>query len=107
MPMYHLIEDGQARSIQCLRCNLISNHPDDVTNLYCPRCHLFLDQDAPYEHYIRLLSCVQACYKYTMGDKSMHPIALQDLMLDTLEHVMGQTTLARWLQREQIRKGEP
>jgi hypothetical protein len=106
MPMYHLLEDGKA--IRCLRCHLVSHHPQDVENRYCVRCHLFLDQEAPYEHFIRLLSCVQACYKYTWGDRQMPLESLQALMLDTLEHVMGQDTLARWLQREQIqREGQP
>ena len=93
MPMYHLLDNDTA--IQCLRCNRVSHYPLDIENRYCGHCHLFLDQEAPYEHYIRLLSCVQACYKYSLGDRQMPLESLQALMLDTLECVLGPSHLAR------------
>jgi hypothetical protein len=76
-------------------------HADDLH--LSPR----VDEQVPYEHFIRLLSCVQACFKYSMGDRQMPRESLQALMLDTLEYVMGQDNLARWLQREHIQREDP
>ena|ERR1051326_7403038 len=105
MPMYRLLNEG--RVIECLRCGAISHNPSDVANLYCGRCHCFLDQEAPYEHFIRLLSCVQACYTYTLGNCQMPLESLHALLRDTLEHVLGPDTLARWMQQKQLGKGAP
>lgn len=59
-------------------------------------------QCAPYEHSRRLLSCVQAWLKLSLGDQSMTARAVQDLTLDTLEWVMGQAQLALWLQHTPV-----
>jgi ribosomal protein L37E len=38
---YRLVQSGGTVGIQCQRCGLISWHPVDVQELYCPRCHVF------------------------------------------------------------------
>jgi hypothetical protein len=53
--------------------------------------------EVPYEHYIRLLSCVQTFFAYTLGDRSMCPMALQELAHSTLLEAMGPTRFAAWL----------
>jgi hypothetical protein len=42
---YRLVDEG--RAIECLRCGMISYHPEDVRNLYCGYCHRFHDDDGP------------------------------------------------------------
>lgn len=36
---YRLLDEGQA--IDCLRCGMISYHPEDVRHRYCGHCHRF------------------------------------------------------------------
>jgi len=36
---YEIVEGGAA--IKCLTCNLTSYHPEDVTQRYCGKCHVF------------------------------------------------------------------
>lgn len=40
---YRLLDDGKA--IECLRCGMISGHPEDVRHHYCGRCHRFHDDE--------------------------------------------------------------
>lgn len=45
---YVVAEDGA--SITFSPCGLVSHHPEDVANRYCPHCHCFLDDAAKLEH---------------------------------------------------------
>lgn len=94
---YRILGNGLA--IQRLRCMMISHHPEDVHHRYCGRCHQFHEQmlAVPYEHSIRLLSCVQAAAK---GPPAVPPETLLALCLHTLEAVMGEETYARWREKE-------
>jgi hypothetical protein len=38
---YRLVDDG--RAIECLRCGMVSYHPEDVRQRYCGHCHRFHD----------------------------------------------------------------
>jgi len=40
---YSISDDGG--SIMCLECGRISIHPADVKNRYCPRCHVFHEDE--------------------------------------------------------------
>lgn len=39
VPAVRLVDDGKA--IECLRCGMISSHPEDVRYRYCGKCHRF------------------------------------------------------------------
>ena len=36
---YEIAEDG--RAIKCLKCEMVSWHPEDVRHRYCGNCHKF------------------------------------------------------------------
>lgn len=44
-PTYEVIDQGTA--IRCLRCGMVSRHPEDIDNLWCGYCKQFHEDGEP------------------------------------------------------------
>lgn len=87
--------------ITCLLCGMTSHHPKDVQHHYCANCHRFHDD---WQHtvdsklYLRLLACVQLCYrKHHLDDPALGWSDVDDVLQTTLAEVMGDVGFHHWL----------
>ncbi len=43
---YIIYEGSGRKAIFCTRCEVLSWHPRDVEEKYCPKCHIFHEDEA-------------------------------------------------------------